>query len=194
MRVMRRVSTTMALGFMLFMVGCSGSPTSPKASPPQTTRDLLGGALELLGDSHPVSVLHRRTPLAEDETTSQVIGPAGGVLQLPKAGLTVFVPPLAVSTPTRITITAPAGDLVGYECEPQGLHFAHDLTAVQDMWDTDANLLWWLGSNGLEAAYFKGELEPTVNALEILPFNLMGALGTGEFHIAHFSGYVIATD
>jgi hypothetical protein len=193
MRTYRRAFGVIALGFAVLASGCSdaSSPTEPQVVEP--SEGLLDGVFSLLRGQE-VQVLHRTTPLARDEVVSQVIGPWGGTIRLPQAGLTVRFPAYAVRTPTRITVTAPAGDLVGYHFAPHGLRFRRDVKVVQNLWKTDAGLLERLLGTRLSAAYFDGELEPTVNALEILPLRLLDGLGLGTFSVEHFSGYVIATD
>ncbi len=193
MRTYRRALASVVFGFAFLVSGCSdaSNPTGPQA--PEPAGNLLGGALSLLGH-HEVEVLHRTHPLAHDEVATEVVGPRGGVIRLPEAGLTVRFPAYAVPVPTRITVVAPAGDLVGYEFGPHGLRFRRDVTVVQDLSKTDAGLLARIVGSNLTAAYFDGDLKPTVNALELLPLRLLEGLGVGVFRVAHFSGYVIATD
>jgi hypothetical protein len=185
---MRR-SRFVALGIFaaMAMSGCGDAPLSP--TPPEANEALLG----LLGSSGQVEVLHRTTPLAQDEVVSETLGPFGGTISLPQAGLTIVVPVGALTSSTTITVTAPAGDLVGYHFQPHGLVFRKPLTAAQRTWGTDLGLLGAILSPPF-AAYFQGELQPTVEALEILNLNLLGLLGIAQFQISHFSGYVIATD
>lgn len=184
-----RMLPALFLGLSLFSVGCVDLPTAPEPATDEPQLGLIGdltGGL-LGGHSGEVTVLRRTVPLAEDEVASEVIGPWGGVLQLPEAGLTVVVPRGALDRDTRITVTAPAGDLVGYHFAPHGLEFDRDLTITQNLLETEG-----LGLRGLSVAYFEGELEPTVTALERLPLWLLRLLGT--FTVEHFSGYVIATN
>src|SRR5438046_173787 len=70
-----------------------------------------------------VNVVTRNTPLSQSLSTSAVIGAFGGVLSIPGAGLTIVVPAFALSSPTRITVTAVAGNQVAYEFAPHGIHF-----------------------------------------------------------------------
>ncbi len=177
------------VGASLLFVGCSDLPTAPETQATSPEYGLLGdflGGLTNQSQSE-VTVLHRTVPLAQDEVVSQVIGPWGGVIRLPDAGLTVTVPFGALSARTRITVTAPAGDLVGYHFEPHGLQFQRPVTVAQDLLSTQG-----VGLTGLEAVYFDGDLEPTVKPLETLPLWLLRLLGV--FRIQHFSGYVIATN
>ena len=177
------------LGMSLFVAGCTDAPTAPTAPVEDPSFGLLGSEAllanpSLVGSS--VTVLERAVPLAQDEVVTRTIGRYGGIIRLPEAGLTVIVPRYAVGTATEITVTAPAGNLVGYHFEPHGLEFRRPVTIVQDM--SLANVL---DPAGLNAVYFQGELEPEVTALESLTLWLLRSLGI--FRIEHFSGYVIAT-
>ena len=191
MRRFRTLRGVLALGALLLAAGCADAPTTPQYEADAVEPDfgLLDG--DLLDDvlaraGQEVQVLERSVPLEEDEVVTRTIGGTGGVIRLPRSGLTVFVPWGAVREPTEITVTAPAGNLVGYHFEPHGLEFRRPVTLAQDM--TLADLL---SGERLTAAYFMGPLEPTVTALESLPLWLLRTLGV--FRIDHFSGYVIAT-
>lgn len=180
MSAMRR-----GLGFLFLSVGltlaCADGSVDPVAVETAPEHGLVAG-----GDS--VQVLTRTSALPTQTQVSRTIGPLGGTLSLPAAGLTVIVPPGALLLPTKITVVAPAGDLVGYHFFPEGISFVLPLLAVQDLSATNASLL----GGGLLAAHFDGTLSPVVEALELLPLSLLQALGV--FHIAHFSGYVVATN
>ena len=186
-----RKLSALFLGVSLFVVGCADLPTAAEPEATEPEYGLLGsltGGLLGSDDDREVTVLRRTVPLEEDEVVSEVIGRWGGVIHLPRAGLTVVVPRYALERDTRITVTAPAGDLVGYHFAPHGLEFDRDVTLTQNLLGTEGlGLL-----SGLSVAYFEGELEPTVTALESLSIWLLRLLGV--FQIEHFSGYVIATN
>lgn len=186
-----RKLSALFLGIALFVAGCTDLPTAPEPEAVEPEYGLLGsltGGLLGSGGNDEVNVLRRTVPLAEDEVVSQWIGPWGGLIYLPKAGLTVAVPRGALDRYTRITVTAPSGDLVGYHFAPHGLDFDRKVTLTQNLLQTEGlGLL-----SGLSVAYFEGDLEPTVTALETLPIWLLRLLGI--FQIDHFSGYVIATN
>jgi hypothetical protein len=192
----RKFTAALLLGASFLITACSDLPTAPEPVVEEPSYGLLGdllGALTGGGSNTQVSVLERDRPLAEDEVASRVIGYYGGTIHLPEAGLTVTFPWGALRSSTRITVTAPAGNLVGYHFEPHGLRFRRDVTVVQDLRGTEADLL-GLGlgvSLNLQAAYFEGELKPEVTALESITLWLLRILGV--FKIDHFSGYVIAT-
>ena len=172
-----------------FTVACGDTPTSP--GPEELSGVSPSASLPLLAEGNEVDVLRRLTPLAEDEVVTRTVGVFGGVIHLPDAGFAVIVPPLAVSAPTTITVVAPAGDLVGYHFFPEGLVFRVPLVALQNLLDTEA-IDELPDGKSLVAAYIQGELTPTMQALEILPLDVTGILGS--FPIRHFSGYVVATD
>lgn len=177
--------------YSVVFAACSdgAGPVSPSAGTGAVASEgLFGGADEQ------AAVLERTVPLTEEESATRTIGPAGGLLILPRAGLTVVVPPLALSAPVAITVRAPAGDLVGYHFAPHGLEFDLPVQVTQDLTHTELPLLGGLLGLGLDAVYFEGALGPLVTVLETLPVlpSLGGTLGV--FQLAHFSGYVIATN
>ena len=139
----------------------------------------------------PVAVLERRVALAEEERVSRTIGLLGGVVVLPEAGLSVLVPPGALTAPTTITVIAPAGRLVGYHFLPEGQSFSLPLVVRQSLLGTEAVSALGSGQH-LVAAHFDGELTPVVDALELLTLDVLGPLGV--FRVEHFSGYVIGTN
>jgi len=188
----RSLLGALTVGVLVLVAGCVDAPTAPYDDLSDPEFGLLGSAGDLADDllgltGTEVSVLERARPLAESESVTRRIGYWGGVIRLRDAGLTVIVPRGALRSRTTITVTAPAGDLVGYHFEPHGLEFRRPVTLVQDM--TLASLL---DGESLFGAYFQGPLEPEVTALETLPLYLLRSLGV--FRIDHFSGYVIATN
>jgi hypothetical protein len=174
----------------MFALGaCSdGSSPSGPASSPEASPSLLGGPVGGGSGGNTVDVLTRKTPLATDEVASARVSLLGAVLVLPKSGLTVVVPPLAAPVGTQITVTAPAGNLVGYHFGPSGMRFRLPLVLTQDLSKTNSSGL-------LEppvGAYFQGELTPQVTALELLQVKVLNLIAV--LNVTHFSGYVIATD
>lgn len=145
---------------------------------------------DLVGEA--VNVLERDSPFAADEVVEKTIGPLGGTIELPEAGLVVVVPTGALAAPTTIRVVAPAGDLVGYQFSPEGLTFTVPILALQNLKLTEVAISAINPQSDLIAAYFEGDLEPSVTALEVLPFDVRGVWGL--FEISHFSGYVVATN
>lgn len=186
----RHLIASLTLAVTLFIAGCSDLPTAPTVEVEDPSYLLQGviGSLGLQNDqSEEVTVLERSRPLDQDEVQSRWIGPRGGVIYLREAGLTVQFPPEAVDRWTRVTVTAPEGDLVGYHFAPHGLEFDRPVVVIQDMLKTEG-----LGLGGLSAVYFDGDLGSTVSPLERLSLEILGSLGV--FRVEHFSGYVIATN
>jgi hypothetical protein len=189
MRAMRALRLGLILG-MVALGACADVPTAPQDSVPSAS--LLGLPL-LSSGAVEAHVVRRTTPLAADEVVTKVIGRAGGTIQLPRAGLTLTVPRGAVLHNTTFTVTAPAGDLVGYEFEPHGTDFLRKLKATQRLRGTEIGLLEGVLSPPF-AAYYEGELLPVLDVFEVLGVNVSGLLGVATFEIPHFSGYIIATD
>lgn len=187
----RTFLSALLLSVSIAIAGCADLPTAPEpVMEDETSYELLSALAPVVygsGDAPTVTVLERSAPLVEDETVTKTIGRWGGVIRLREAGLTVIVPFGAVHERTEITVTAPAGDLVGYEFGPHGIEFRRPLTMMQDMTRTKG-----LGLSGLSAVYFDGDLEPEVTALERIVLRLFEGLGI--FRVNHFCGYVIATN
>ncbi|MGE0158162.1 MAG: hypothetical protein AB7T31_02050 [Gemmatimonadales bacterium] len=197
-----RHSRALLLGAFTLISACSDLPTAPEVEPLAPTYGLLGDLVGVVrgtvdGVVQTVAtvlspVLNREDPLRRDEVVSETIGRWGGTIVLPRAGLTVTVPPGALDRPTRITVKAPAGDLLGYEFAPHGLQFDRPVILTQEVSRTAA-------ARGLEVVYFDGDLQPTVGVLEVLPVATFR--DRAVFAIEHFSGYafrqrgyVVATD
>jgi hypothetical protein len=190
MRAMRALRLGLAVLGMVALGACSDAPTAPQDDVPSAS--LLG--LPLFGGGGVEAHVVRRTvPLATDEVVTKVIGSSGGVIHLPRAGLTVLVPRGAVTRNTTFSVKAPAGDLVGYEFAPHGTVFRRDLIATQRLAGTEIGLLQGV-LNPPFAAYYEGELLPILRVFEVLRLNILGLFGIAEFEIPHFSGYIIATD
>ena len=188
-----RKLSALFLGIALFVAGCADVPTAPQPEA-EPEYGLLGGLVGgvvgvLTGTVDTVvdavvgllsPVLTRDEPLEREEVVSQWIGRYGGVIRLPRAGLTVVVPYGALDRYTRITVTAPKGDLMGYEFAPHGLQFDRPVTLFQEVTEKEAE-------GGLQGIYFDGDLLPEVTVLEVLPVATIG--DQAVFRIEHFSGY-----
>ena len=213
MQPMKRIKSTLAvlafttLAFATSSCVDSTAPSSDRSTaiqsaslgdPPAAT-GLPGGGL---GDGvgrlvdTTVTVLQRLVPLAGDITVSAVIDSVGGSIEIPEAGFRLDIPKKALDEPTTITVTAVQGSAAAYEFEPQGLAFDKRLFITQDLSVTGAisNLL---GTN-FTGAYFQSrdEISPLGSATvhELLPTRVDLFLGTVEFPIKHFSGYLVAVD
>ena len=173
---------------LLLVVSCDRSVTAPATSVAAGTRSLLPTT---------VKVVERDQPLATAQSASAVIGPFGGRLSLPDAGLSVLVPPFALSAPTRITVTAVAGRQVAYEFEPHGIRFLVPLQVTQSLTGTSA-MSGGLLPKPLIAGYFANlsDLDPLAGTglvSEILGTSVSLLTRTVTFPVWHFSGYLVAT-
>src|SRR5205823_6273433 len=87
---------------------CSDGPAEPLQAAASRPRALVGLPLvNLITGVHP---LLRTQDLSSAISVSVEVTPdEGGTLSIPAAGLTIVVPPGAVSNPTVVTVTAVAG-------------------------------------------------------------------------------------
>ena len=186
-------SSGLILAAAVALAGCSDrAPVAPSAPPPS---QLLG--LPLLR-SQEVNVVTRAVPLAADISTGAWIGPLGGSLRIPEAGLSVIVPPGAVLSRTYFSATALKGNLVAYEFGPHGKTFLVPLIMTQstnglDLTNSLTNTL-----HPLQAGYFPSRdgidfASATATVTELLGVKLDLNLGTATFTVGHFSGYLLAS-
>jgi len=178
---------------VVLLAGCARdavSPVEPTVSAPSTpSAGLLSGLLQ------PVLGVTRTTALSKDVTVSAVIGKAGGTITIPDAGLTLVVPPGAVSSNTKFTATAVAGRMVAYEFEPHGTKFAVPLQFSQDL--RKVTLVSTLTAPFLNGAYFssRDNLNQTLGiaaVTELLPATVDLLKLRVSFPIKHFSGYLVS--
>jgi hypothetical protein len=175
------------------VAGCSDSNTvtGPSAASGPSPSTLL------LTSPTTVNVVTRDTPLAAAQTASASVGIWGGYIALPGAGLSVYIPPFALSSTTLITVTAVAGNQVAYEFGPHGTQFRVPVLVSQQLQGTSA----WNGGvlpSRLLAGYFQNvtdldQLNATATVSELLSTSISAVTGRVTFGITHFSGYLIAT-
>lgn len=147
-----------------------------------------------------VLVLKRSTPLAANLTTSGTIGPRGGSLEIPGAGVRVDFAPGAVAAKTTIRLTATKGGNVAYQFEPHGLTFAAPVIVRQQLRNTAAAKNKKLAAI-LQGSYYDADLGSLfVDAArryakikESRPARLHATGSSLEFTIQHFSGYMVST-
>jgi hypothetical protein len=176
---------------VVLLAGCARdavSPVEPTASVPSNPNSALLGLL-------PVRGVTRNTALSSDISVSAVIGKAGGTITIPDAGLTLVVPPGAVSSNTKFTATAIAGRMVAYEFEPHGTKFAVPLQFTQDL--RKVSLLNTLTAPLMNGAYFtdRDKISQTLGiglVSEVLPATVDLLKLRASFPIKHFSGYLVS--
>jgi len=167
-------------------VACArDNPVGPPPNPPSATP----AAQSLLGGSATIIPLHRTSPLLNPIQTTRTVGVLGGTLSLPDAGLTIVVPPLAVMSPTTITVTALAGSNVAYELAPHGITFLTPLIATQDLRNTEAAAGGSINPLSLYVGYFP-DVTHITTVTELLNLNVNLLSQTSTALIWHFSGYV----
>jgi hypothetical protein len=185
----RTLSTLIAVVVAVAAYGCAGtdSPAAPKSVKPVPTET----AHHSLLFSSPVNVkpLQRNTALAAPITVSKTIGILGGTISVPQAGLTIVVPPLAVTRNTVISVTALAGSNVAYEFAPHGITFLTPLVATQNLSNTQAQTGGLINPLSLSVGYFPDSTHVnSVTELLTVGVNLLNQ--TSVTTIWHFSGYI----
>jgi hypothetical protein len=128
----------------------------------------------------------------------QTINPSGGVISIPRTGLTMSFPAGAVSAPIQITVTSD-DKYVAYKMEPSGTQFLKDVTVTQllSFTEVDGKRL----RSPLLAAYIpddKVSLAGKIQVLEIEPSQTIYSPRTGlpqaqVWLIKHFSRYMLAS-
>jgi hypothetical protein len=179
---------------LAFATACSperaSAPSSVQAPAAAASGDLLGTLTGTLGLTSKTG-LQRTTPLANPITVHQTIGEKGGILSIPAAGVTVFVPRGALRAPTVITMTARAGSLVAYDFEPHGTTFARPLIFTQRLNGTKVGLV---QAPLLRLGYYSDPslLGQTTALVSDLIGGLVNVLTwTFTAPIKHFSGYIV---
>lgn len=175
----------------IFINAC-GSPESPVAPQSPITPNVAASSSLLGLSTTTVTPLQRTKPLANDLSASAYLGALGGKLAIPGAGITVVVPPLALTSTKLVTVTALAGSNVAYTFEPHGTKFLVPLVVTQDLSNTQAK------SGGLvdPLSLFVGYFPDNTNILsvsELLNVNLNLLNQTAVFTVTHFSGYIVAS-
>ena len=219
---------------LALLASCSEVSTPTEEGAPDEAFDLdLTSDLESLahglgldvGDPPPlVDVLRRDEPLDEDVVDTVQVGSSGGPFEFEEMGLVLDFPEGALEERTEITVTAPEGDLVGFDFEPAGLRFEEEVTLsvdldivsleeTEELLDLDLSLdLGLLGDDPetvAELLEHDGSLAPEIEA------GLLGVYFLGElrprlpafspqavsieddrmvFTVDHFSGWVCASN
>jgi hypothetical protein len=196
-----RIRSALILSAILTASACGDNTlTSPVAGVGGTSATLASAGPAASNIIYGVRLLKRSKALKATATVEGVIGVDGGTLSIPRAGVAVTFPRGAVTTPTRITLTATKGKDVVYEFEPHGLKFGVPVIVRQDLQQTTA------ASNPLVAAALQGSyFEGPMAANRIGTHGVYARIKEGrkarlypatrflEFSIEHFSGYEVST-
>ena len=184
-----------ALALTLFGVAsCADAPTQP-ATPTVDAGQPTALLGTLLGSKQSVVVMQRQVPLAETYTVSRYIGFLGGTLAIPEAGVSIYFPPGAMLSSTKITVRAPAGSAVAYEFGPHGKKFLVPPVITQKLHGVDMT---GVDPLNLFAAYFEnlGDINLATGVglvTEVLNATVLLGGKTVSFPVQHFSGYLLAT-
>jgi len=182
-------SVSASLIIAIIAVGCSTDSPSAPMSPTAAVHSSSGTSGKV---ATKMTELKRSTSLRSNVSVTANIGPLGGVLLLPEAGLTVVVPPLAVSKVTTFTISAHSGKSLEYDFSPAGTVFTVPLVATQDLSGTEAKHDGTINPLALSVGYYPDPTLPA-NVTELLNVNVNLAKQSSTFLIWHFSGYMFAT-
>lgn len=204
--MLKRVGRLLVLSVVAAGIACSdvSAPVSAplSVSPQASQQSLLGGLLGTVTQTLSyllVSPIERTTPLANDITWSFTAGPAGATSHNPGVGLSIVIPPYALSSTQIITVTALKGADIAYKFGPHGLQFARKVVLTQDLRNTTADaLLGLLSTSDLQGAYFASDRPETtsdglVKVTELLSGVSSLLSNTFSFSIVHFSGYIVAS-
>jgi hypothetical protein len=169
------------------VIACGGDGVTAAGSAPRLKRMKIRDVIDT------VTVASRATPLAADQFASKVIGPEGGSLELPGAGLKLVVPANAVSSSVTFTVMALPGAMVAYEFGPHGTTFKVPLRVEQDL----RGVVIPQGQS-LLAGYFPDQSDLLVDDIvgtidERLPAQLDATGSKVRFDVSHFSGYLVAS-
>jgi len=139
--------------------------------------------------------LTRLVPLQLPQLAVGLIGPGGGTLRLPAAGLTLRVPAGAVRALTLFSVTAVPGSMIAYDFQPHGARFAVPLKLEQDLrasaWVKDPAMTPRVG-------YFAdpGLLNLLLNTAQVSEWqSTVVDRGAGRLvaDVHHFSGYMVSS-
>jgi len=188
-RLLRTIAIAAVGAIVLSSCGSSDSPVAPQSA----IAPNAAASSSLLGlTATTVTPLQRTKPLATSLSTSAYIGALGGKLAIPGAGITVVVPPLALTSTKLVTVTALAGSNVAYEFEPHGTTFLVPLVVTQDLRNTQASSGGLINPLSLFVGYFPDD-KNVLSVTELLNVNLNLLNQTAVFTVAHFSGYIVAS-
>jgi hypothetical protein len=184
------------LSLVAVLIGCSehATPTeAPVAEAPSYGRAVAPkeNGPKASGVVDPANDVLQRGKALGQVSTSRVIGPEGGVLELSEAGLRVVFSPGAVPAPVTISVTT-HGSGIAYEFQPHGIRFQAPVMVEQDLRSTgvvrNAKLL-----HPVKAAYFEGHLDDgSARITEYRPSVVNLGQQKVSFTIEHFSGYLIS--
>jgi hypothetical protein len=194
MRVRSLSTTVLAAAFAILAVGCGATdnPAAPRDVTPAPSAPSQSLLSTLLGAPKVISPINRNTPLKAPVTVEKKIGVLGGTIVVPNTGLTIVVPPLAVSQNTNFSVTALAGSAMAYDFGPHGTKFLVPLILTQDLHNTDAASRGLLSALSLKLGYYP-DANKITSVTELLTVGISLPTQTAVATVWHFSGYIWAS-
>jgi hypothetical protein len=194
MRVRSLSTTVLAVAFAILAVGCGATdnPAAPRDVTPAPSAPSQSLLSTLLGAPKVISPINRNTPLRAPVTVEKKIGVLGGTIVVPNTGLTIVVPPLAVSQNTNFSVTALAGSALAYDFGPHGTKFLVPLILTQDLHNTDAASRGLLSALSLKLGYYP-DANKITSVTELLTVGVSLPTQTAIATVWHFSGYIWAS-
>ena len=198
MRLSWKASYLASVTLVLGLFGCNDSPTASDRLPERSAAEFFDRA-----PAAGFSALEWREPVEQSIEIHQEIGPAGGVIQLWRAGVRIRFPEGAVSENVLIQARALPGSVVAFEFGAHGLTFD---VPVEIRIDSERLSGSWLDRGeaeifhrkeirryllGLLGVYFMGDYTSGVTPMETLPIYVED--GAVVLEITHFSGYAVAS-
>ena len=200
-RRLTAIAAYIAIGAVL---ACSDSvaPVAPKQMSALSEAPAKGGKDKPSNTQNGAQVHHVKVlrwlgaGLKQNISAYAYIGKEGGKITLADRGVTVTVPAGALSTTTKITITAVAGHYVVFAGSPTGTHFATPAIVTVDLTKTNAL------KNKTAAKLLVGGYIPSVSVIgsddtandtEDYPVTTNEAVTTASFPVPHFSVVILAS-
>jgi hypothetical protein len=200
-RRLTAVAAYLAIGVVL---ACSDSvaPIAPRPMSAVSEAPTKGGKLKPNSTQNGATVHHVKVlrwqgaGLRQNISAYAYIGKDGGKITLPELNVTFTVPAGALSTTTKITITAVAGHYVVFAGSPAGTHFATPAIMTVDLTKTNAvknkNFAKLLVGGYIPSISVIGS-DDTANDTEDYPATTNDLVTSASFPVPHFSVVILAS-
>ena len=190
MRLLRKAWYPIPMTLVLGLFGCTDHPTASDPSHPTSSESFFGRA-----PAPGFGALEWREPVGQEIMAHQMIGPAGGVIELPGTGIEIRFPEGAVSESVLIEARALEGSVVAFEFGAPGLTFG---VPIEIRIDGERLAGPWLELLGV---YFEGGSTSGVIPLKIFPIVIDGGdsvlfeIRDDEFDLCHcvLHGFAVAS-
>ena len=190
------VPTLLAALVATVAVACADGPSAPLTSREPSSPSLLVGTTATT-TTQTVDAVLWKSARTKPASATALIGPEGGELVLNATGLRLIVPAGAVKAPTQFSVAARIGQVVAYDFQPEGTHFAVPLRFEQDQKQL-ARPQTAPGQNPvLRLGYVRGasDIDETHGRAQVAEQNDMLPSQNATsyaFPVHHFSGYIVS--